>query len=190
MNIYDIIMKPLEAGLLGKIRSEIIPLAHGHVLETALGTGANFPYYDPEKIISFTGSDKDVSAEGEARGKTLFTEDFQMVPADMEALPFADNHFDSVVSTLVLCTANIHKSLSEIQRVLKPGGLFIFIEHIRPKGNLGTLAEGFNKFWSKLAQGCNLNRSTDEIIKTSGFTNLHLHYKGAGIFCYGLAIKP
>lgn len=189
MNIYDIVMKPLEAGLLGKIRSEIVPLAHGHVLETAMGTGANLPYYNPEKIISFTGSDKEISMEGEARGKNLFHDSFHMIPADMEALPLPNGHFDSVVSTLVLCTANIHKSLAEIQRVLKPGGLFIFIEHIKPKGNLGILADTVNKFWPKLAQGCNLNRHTDEIIKSSGFTNLNIHYKGAGIFCYGLAVK-
>ena len=182
-------MKPLEARLLGKVRAEIVPLAHGQVLETAMGSGANFPYYDLEKIIAFTGSDKAISPKAEMKGKKLFNDMFQAMPADVEALPFPNACFDSVVSTLVLCTVNIQKSLQEVQRVLKPGGFFIFIEHIKPKGNLGTLAEGLNKLWPIMTQGCNLTRHTDEILKNSGFTNLNINYTGSGIFCYGLAVR-
>lgn len=190
MDIYDFFMKPLEARILGEIRAEVVSLAHGHVLEIGIGTGANLPYYDKDKITAFSACDKERSKRLEDRAKATLSPVLHFVEGAVEALPFADSTFDSVVVSLVLCTADCGKGLAEIRRVLKPGGFFIFIEHIRPQGRLGAIVDGLNRLWPKLAKGCNLNRQTDDIIKESGFTSLTLDYKASGFICYGLAVNP
>ena len=184
MNIYDIAMMPLETWVLKKMRSAIMPYAYGDVLEVGIGTGVNLRYYDPAKIRSLTGLDRQSSPELERRaGK-----DFTFYQGSVEKMPFAEGQFDTVVATLLFCTADIEKSMSEIQRVLKPGGLFIFIEHVRPKGaRAGKFFDFANPSWTRIADGCNLNRRTDEFLRQSGFSDLTL--REGGVFRYGTAKK-
>ena len=185
MNIYDIAMMPLEAWVLKKMRSAIMPYAYGDVLEVGIGAGVNIRYYDPAKIRSLTGLDRQSSPELERRaGK-----DFTFYQGNVEKMPFAEGQFDTVVATLLFCTADIEKSMSEIQRVLKPGGLFIFIEHVRPTGaRAGRLFDIANGAWTRIADGCNLNRRTDEILRESSFSDLTI--MESGVFRYGTAKKP
>lgn len=187
MNVYDLFMSPLEFFLLGGIRSEIISCAEKNVLEAAIGTGANSRYYDYARIHSIIGLDREYSPELEQRhpkGKFCFT------TGNMEQIPFEAERFDTVVATLVLCTVNMEKSLHEIKRVLKPGGKFLFIEHVRPSGIVpGRLFDALNKVWPKIANGCNLNHLTGDAIKQSGFASLDMKYAGNNIFIYGVATK-
>ncbi len=185
MNIYDIAMMPLEAWVLKKMRSAILPYAYGDVLEAGIGTGVNLRYYDPAKIRSLTGLDRQSSPELERRaGK-----DFTFYQGNVEKMPFAEGQFDTVVVTLLFCTANIEKSMGEIQRVLKQGGLFIFIEHVRPTGaRVGKFFDFANGAWTRIADGCNLNRRTDEILRESSFSDLNI--MESGVFRYGTAKKP
>lgn len=184
MNFYDMAMGPLEALFLRGIRSEIIPLAHGNVLEVGIGTGANFPFYDYSKISNLTGLDCEYSPALARHTGVKFT----FSAGNIEKMPFAAGSFDCAVVTLILCTVDIEKSLQEIKRVLKPNGLFIFIEHVRPSGKLaGAVFDAVNKVWPKMAHGCNLNRETDVQLEKSGFSNMHIKKKSGGIFCYGWA---
>ena len=184
MNIYDIAMMPLEAWVLKKMRSAIMPCAYGDVLEVGIGTGVNLRYYNPEKIRSLTGLDRQCSQELERRAGKNFT----FFRGNVEEMPFAEGQFDTVVATLLFCTADIEKSMSEIQRVLKPGGLFIFIEHVRPSGaRAGKFVDFANPAWTRIADGCNLNRRTDEVLRQSCFSDLTL--RESGVFRYGTAKK-
>ena len=186
MNIYDFVMKPVESLILHEVRSELMQLAEKDILEIGIGTGANLPYYDKTKISSITGLDREYTEEL----KPHEGEHFRFVIGDIEKLPFAASSFDTVVVALVLCTVDLDKSLQEIKRVLKSGGTFVFIEHIRPHGKLaGSISDGLNHIWPKIARGCNLNRRTDKILQNSGFSQIDIHYKGANIFCYGSAKK-
>ena len=188
MDFYDMIMSPLEGSLLKKMRLEIMPQAEGDVLEVGIGTGANGPFYRYERIRSLTGLDWKYSPELE---KHYPPEKFKFVSADIEQIPFANDTFDSVVATLILCTVDIEKSLNEVMRVLKPGGNFIFIEHVRPVGLLaGKAFDAFNTVWPKLANGCNLNRQTSKALFQSGFADISYQQKLGGIFLYGTATKP
>ena len=183
--IYDIAMMPLEAWVLKRIRLEIMPSAYGDVLEVGIGTGVNLQYYNHVKIRSMAGLDRQYSPELEQRAGKNFT----FYQGSVEELPFAEGQFDTVVATLLFCTANIEKSMREVQRVLKPGGLFIFIEHVRPKGALlGRFFDFANSAWTRIADGCNLTRRTDEILRQSSFIDLTL--RECGVFRYGTAIKP
>lgn len=188
MNLYDVVMKPLEAYLLADIRKEIVPLAHGDVLELGIGTGANLPFYNTATVTSLTGFDKVFDKELEEKNHIL-GDRFHFVQGDMEVMPFAAESFDAIVATLVLCSVHPVASVQGILHALKPGGLFIFMEHICPTGRLGTLAKKINSAWSKLAQGCNLTRSTDTLLQESGFAHLDLRYAGSNIICYGIATK-
>src|SRR5581483_1378704 len=82
-----------------------------------------------------------------------------------EELPFPEASFDVVISTLVLCTvADPARSLSEIRRVLKPGGSLRFIEHVRFDGARGNIQDRLVPIWSYLTAGCQPNRRTVENI--------------------------
>ena len=184
MDIYDVVMMPLEAWVLKKMRSEIMPSAYGDVLEVGIGTGANLRYYNPAKIRSLTGLDRQCAPELESRARKNFT----FYRGSVENMPFAEGQFDTVVATLLFCTADIEKSMSEIQRVLKPGGLFIFIEHVRPSGaRAGKFVDFANPAWTRIADGCNLNRRTDEVLRQSCFSDLTP--RESGVFRYGTAKK-
>ena len=161
-----------------------MPSAYGDVLEVGIGTGINLQYYNPAKIRSITGLDRQCSSALERRGG----KNFAFYTGDVEKMPFAERQFDSVVATLLFCTADIERGMCEIQRVLKPGGLFIFIEHVRPKGaRAGKFVDFANPAWRRIADGCNLNRRTDEILRQSGFSDLTLGE--GGVFRYGTAKK-
>jgi SAM-dependent methyltransferase len=86
-----------------------------------------------------------------------------------ESLPFPDQDFDTCISTLVLCSVrDLHGALTEIRRVLRPGGSFLFLEHIlAPRGTATYLAQKALYWpWRCLCDGCQINRSTLDAIRT------------------------
>lgn len=106
MNIYDIAMMPLEAWVLKKMRSAIMPCAYGDVGEAGIGTGVNLRYYNPEKIPGLTGLDRQYSQELERRaGKN-----FAFYQGNVEKMPFAEGQFDTVVATLLFALRILKKA--------------------------------------------------------------------------------
>lgn len=119
MNSYDFAMKPLEALVLHPIRKYIISKAKGDVLEIGLGTGVNLPYYNDKYVQRIYGIDPKITKETQHKIQKNIT----LVQASAESIPFQDNQFDTIVSTLVFCSfKNPSKAIQEIKRVLKPGG--------------------------------------------------------------------
>jgi len=114
-----------EASCLGPVAQ-----ASGAVLEIGFGTGVNLPYY-PGAIRSVMAIDPNPGMIPFARsyspnGKPLV----KWSIASAEQLPFPNNGFDTVVSTLTLCSIpQISLAIQELYRVLKPGGRFLFLEH-------------------------------------------------------------
>jgi SAM-dependent methyltransferase len=96
----------------------------------------------------------------------------ELVQAPAEELPFADTQFDTVVSTLVLCTVSDQaRALRELRRVLKPGECLLFIEHVRSEERrLASWQDRLNGLNRVVAHGCNCNRSTLDTIRAAGFT--------------------
>src|ERR687896_2586691 len=83
-------------------------------------------------------------------------------PARAEDLPFEDGSFDVAVSTLVLCSVQQpDRALSQIRRVLRPGGTLLFIEHIRSEDpRVARWQDRLQPVWGFFAGGCHANRDT------------------------------
>jgi ubiquinone/menaquinone biosynthesis C-methylase UbiE len=167
--VYDRALAGTEEAGLADRRHKLLSQARGRVLEIGAGTGLNLRHYPAgvEEIV-FTEPEEPMAkrlerklvAEGRP-GKVTRT------PA--EKLPFEDDRFDTVVCTLVLCTVkDPEQALSEVARVLRPGGQLLFLEHIRaddPK--LARWQDRLTGIWRKIGHGCNPNRATPALIEQS-----------------------
>jgi ubiquinone/menaquinone biosynthesis C-methylase UbiE len=85
-------------------------------------------------------------------------------------LPYDDRSFDCVVSTWTLCTIpDPVKALRETRRVLKPDGVFLFLEHGRSEDEkIAAWQNRLNPVQNIIGCGCNLNRKIDHIIARAG----------------------
>ena len=167
---YDRSMARMEKAGFREIREKALANARGDVLEVGGGTGSNLPYYGPG-VTSLTMTEPEPSMLKRLQKKAgEHGSDVKVVRAPAEDLPFDDDSFDTVVSTLVLCgVADQRQALREVRRVLRPGGRLLFIEHVRsddPKlAKTQDRMNGVNKF----LVGCECNRATLDTIKAEGF---------------------
>lgn len=171
--LYDAFMGPVERHLLGRLRSRLLAGLSGDVLEIGAGTGANFPLLSGRgEALRLTAAEPDPRMAAQARRRAEASGlEVRFVEAPAEALPFPDASFDVVVATLVFCTVeDPERALSEVRRVLRPGGELRFLEHVRSEGWQGTLQDWLRPAWSVIGAGCQLNRRTGEAIALSGFT--------------------
>ncbi|KAL7240813.1 hypothetical protein ACSBR2_006456 [Camellia fascicularis] len=115
-----------------------------------------------------------------------------------EVLPLSDASVDAVVGTLVLCSVkDINMTLKEVMRVLKPGGLFLFVEHVAAEdGTILRFAQGiFNPLQQIVSDRCHLTRKTGKCISEAGFSAVHINTTFVSIACilgphvYGIAFK-
>ncbi|MGG5460176.1 class I SAM-dependent methyltransferase [Clostridium sp. B9] len=187
--IFNTFMTPFEAFFLKKRRKNLISQAKGNILEVAAGTGVNLDYYNIDNIDSLTLLDLEFNKfiKNKDLNKSI---KINYIEGNMESMPFEDNHFDCIVSTLSLCSVdNPKKALSEFKRVLKPKGKFISIEHIIPPNSkkYQNIANRFNSTWHKIGK-CNINRETFKTIKECGFKELHSELFGKECFIFILGI--
>ncbi|NPA12386.1 MAG: class I SAM-dependent methyltransferase [Aquificae bacterium] len=138
------------------------------VLEIGVGTGTNLPYYRPETDLTVVEPSKEMLKYFMDKAPT-YPLKIHIKEGFAEELPFGDNTFDGVVSTLVLCSVSSPKKvLQEIKRVLKPNGVFIFIEHIKaPDGTFTQKVQNVVKDgWKWLFEGCDITRETHKYIQS------------------------
>lgn len=166
---YDLFIKPLNVWLFSDLRSELLSNAQGKTLEVGVGTGFNLEFY-PKQVSELTAIEPDESMRHRAlrRNKLI---NAKVMDGNVEQLPFSDNEFDTVVATLVFCSVeHPQKGLSEIYRVLKPGGRFLIFEHVRRNTPFfGWLLDFLNPAWLRITGGCHLNRDPENVINELGF---------------------
>jgi ubiquinone/menaquinone biosynthesis C-methylase UbiE len=146
--------------------------AHGRVLEVGAGTGLNLSLYPPA-VTSLTLADPEPPMVVQLRKRAQREADrpVDVITAPAEGLPFADGSFDTVVSTLVLCTvADMPASLREIGRVLAPGGRLLFVEHVRAAdAHAARWQDRLHDAWFQFAYGCHCNLNTADALRDNGF---------------------
>ena len=148
----------------------------GTVVEIGPGAGANLRFYAPG--VRWVGVEPNPWAhpwlEREAADVGLAAE---LREGTAASLPFPDASADAVVSTLVLCTVrDVPRALAEARRVLRPGGRFVFVEHVAAApGTRTRLAQRLVRpVWPLLADGCHPDRDTERAIRAAGFARVEV----------------
>lgn len=166
---YDRVMSVVERGGLGERRRRLLARAWGRVLEIGAGTGANLAHYrDAAEVVAL---EPDLAMADRLRAKVgRAAVPVEVVVDDAQHLPFPDHSFDTVVSTLVLCTVrDPGRALAEARRVLAPGGRLLFLEHVSGTGWTARTQRLLGPLWQRVAGGCHLDRDTVRAIKDAGF---------------------
>lgn len=182
------------------LRGQIVPLAHGRVLEVGMGSGLNLEFYDGGQVEMVYGLEP---SEG-MRRKAFPNIDRSPVAVEWlnlpgEQIPLPDESIDTVLLTFTLCTIpDWRKALEQMKRVLKPGGELLFLEHGEaPHETTRKWQHRITPVWKKLAGGCHLNRHIADLITHAGFEireleNLYMPNapRIAGYLYKGRAVKP
>lgn len=153
-------------------RRKVVPEAEGRVLEIGVGSGLNLPFYDRSRVSEIVGLDPASEMLVRARKRAADSGlDLTFIELEAEAIPLDDRSVDCVVMTYTLCTIpQTRKALSQMRRVLKPGGRLLFAEHGRaPDDGIVRWQDRLNPSWRRIAGGCNLNRDIPSLIREGGF---------------------
>lgn len=153
-------------------RHALVSGARGEVLEIGFGSGATLPFYDPASVTSLTvvepsdGMNRRAAAHLAASPVPI-----RSVRGAGEKLPFADASFDTVVCCLTLCSVqDVGQVLAEVKRVLKPGGAFLFLEHVLSDDPARQRwQQRLNPIQRVVGVGCNLNRPSAQLVRDAGF---------------------
>ena len=164
--LYDAGMSVLERFGLAAWRRELASGARGRTLDLGCGTGRNLPLLPAG--VRAVGLDPcfDSLRTARRRGHGV-----PLVCARAEALPFAGGRFRAVVSALVFCSVGEpRRGLSEVHRVLAPGGELRMLEHVRATGLAARLQDLSQPAWSWMTGGCHPNRETEAAVREAGFS--------------------
>ncbi|XP_050204120.1 uncharacterized protein LOC126654099 [Mercurialis annua] len=151
------------------------------VLEIGIGTGPNLKYYAGDGDLEIFGVDPNAKmekyAEAAAQAAGLPSANFRFIQSAGEAIPLRDASVDAVVGTLVLCSVtDVDRTLQEVKRVLRPGGFYLFVEHVAAKDGtfLRYVQNVLDPLQQTVADGCHLTRETGKKIDEAGFSHLNL----------------
>jgi ubiquinone/menaquinone biosynthesis C-methylase UbiE len=171
--IYDWFTQQSEKACLSAWRAELLKNVSGKVLEVGAGTGANLIHYGPsvEKLIL---AEPDYYMRQKLLVKLAEFDhgNVRVIHDPLESLNFPNATFDFVVGTLVLCSVkDLDRAVGEIYRVLRPGGGYVFLEHVaaenRPRRY--TWQRCVEPLWKRVAGNCHLTRKTARAIAKAGF---------------------
>lgn len=171
---YDLLNSCVESRLI-RFREKTAGRAYGEVLEIGGGTGANLRFFPEDSRLTVVEPNPHMATRllrkaREQERELILVSDFG------EALSFPDSSFDTVVTTLVLCMVkDMDGVLSEIRRVIKPGGTFLFYEHVIAQSqHTRVLQNILNPLWKLTTTGCHLNRDILSSISSVGFRKIEV----------------
>jgi ubiquinone/menaquinone biosynthesis C-methylase UbiE len=167
---YDRMTRASEDAGMRELRQDLVAGASGRVLEIGAGTGMNLPHYNG-------GLESLVLTEPQApmlrrlqRKAHEHAPNAQVLRAPAEDLPFEDDSFDTLVTTLVLCGVDDQpRAVREARRVLRPGGSLLFLEHVRADDPGVARFQDRMNWLNRVVVGCDCNRPTLSTIEAAGF---------------------
>jgi phosphatidylethanolamine/phosphatidyl-N-methylethanolamine N-methyltransferase len=179
---YDLEQFLPERLAVGKWREQLwSKVGPGSVLEVGVGTGLNFSYYPRDRRVEALDLSEEMLKRARARAERQQI-NVDLLQMDAQRLEFPDESFDWAVATFVFCSVpDPVQGLSEIRRVLRPGGRALLLEHVRsPNPVLGRLMDWLNPIVVRTA-GANINRRTVDNVRRAGLEVIHVESKLGGI---------
>lgn len=154
-------------------------LGKGTIVELGAGTGANFEHV-PAGSRLLAVEPNQAMHDRLRRNAAAKRIDLTLLPASAEDIPLPDESVDDVIASLLLCTVgNPQQVLAEVQRILRPGGTFRFVEHVAadhasPRHRVQRLIA---RPWAWLFEGCHTHRDTASELEQAGFTQLQVQHQ-------------
>jgi ubiquinone/menaquinone biosynthesis C-methylase UbiE len=176
--LYDIYDAPMEYAGIRRRRRRLLAKARGRVLEVGVGTGKNLSHYPSGVELTAIDVSKAMLERARRRAEKLdISPSFEL--ADVTALPYPDDSFDTAVATAVFCSvADPVTGLREMARVTKPDGQILLLEHVRPQNPfLGWLADLATVLTRRLF-GFRANRRTEENVVAAGLEIVEIRREG------------
>lgn len=171
-----ILPRLLDAGCsnpaVAAVRETIVPYAEGVVVEIGIGSGLNLPHYNPSRIDRLIGVDPDdVMWQRSAGRRALLPFPIERIGLSGEAIPLEAAVADTVLVTFSLCSiADAVAALSEMRRVLKPGGRLLFAEHgAAPDASIRRWQRRLDPIWTRIAGGCHPGRPILHLLDDAGW---------------------
>lgn len=160
----------MEAAGVAEHRGRLLAGLVGRVVEVGAGNGLNFSHY-PDTVTEVIAVEPEsyLRARAELAAQNAPVK-VTVVDGDAERLPLGDASVDAAVTSLVLCSVtDPTAALTEIRRVLRPGGELRFYEHVlADNAGLARLQRLVDPVWSRFAGGCRLTRNTLEAVQAAG----------------------
>jgi ubiquinone/menaquinone biosynthesis C-methylase UbiE len=163
--------KMLGSSAVMKLRRGTVDSLAGDVVEIGFGSGLNVPLYPPEVSRVYAVDPSLVGRKLSQARVDASPVPVEFVGLDGAQLPLDDASVDAALSTFTLCTIpDVTSALSEVLRVLRPGGTFHFLEHgLSPDPSVARKQHRFNGLQQRLAGGCHLDRPIDALVREAGF---------------------
>ncbi|HEU5428592.1 MAG TPA: class I SAM-dependent methyltransferase [Actinocrinis sp.] len=171
---YSRVSVAMDRGGLAQYRSRLLDGLSGEVVEIGPGNGLNFRHYPPEvtRLVAVEPEPTLRALARQAADRVSQDVHIEVVGGVAEQMPLADASCDAVVVSLVLCSVpDQQAAFNEVRRVLRPGGEFRFMEHVRSRSRAAALGQRAldATVWPLLGAGCHCSRETGEAVAAAGF---------------------
>ena len=181
--VYDLLEGAVERSSYSRWRQLLWDRVEGKkILEIGVGTGKNFPYYPAEADVTAIDFSERMLARARDKAEKQGIK-IHLLQMDVQDLEFPDNTFDTVVATFVFCSVPDQVlGLREVERVCKPGGKIVLLEHVLSANRILALFMNMVNPVMVRMMGANINRRTVQNVAVSGLTVEKVTDLRAGIF--------